>query len=78
MEQVADVLLDPVAAGRFVREAVPSQVNGDEAHVGSESLPEDGEAVRVPRRAVDADDRRRLAGPVDYVHGDRPQRDQLV
>ena len=77
-EQVADVLVDAVAAGRFVGEAVASQVDGQETQVGREPLPDGRQTVGVSGRAVDADDGRSLAGPVDDVEGDRRQRDQLV
>jgi hypothetical protein len=78
LEHVPDVLLDAVAGRRLVGEAVSAQVDGHDAPVGREPLAERCEAISVTSGAVDREDRRVLSRPVDDVHRDLLQRDQLV
>ena len=67
-----------VAARRLVAEAVPPQIDGDEAVVRGKSLAERRQAVGAPCRTVDAEDGGVLPRPLHDVEGDVPQGDEVL
>src|SRR5262249_52039763 len=78
LAQIIDVLIQRVADWRFVAEPMPTEIGGHEPNVRRQLLRQGGECVGTHRGAMDAENGRLAAWPIDNMQCQLMQRYQHV